>query len=316
MAAIFNALFGTYREPEQQNTAPNSTEAEIKTANATESLHTSVVVDDVCVNSIISSEAQAHVTINNKVNIDNLISQLSTTHAQIDQYSRARSNEINEQVKKSITDVLANTQHQQEQLLLTANQRHLIIENEYKLQLQKAVEALDAVKAKTLADLERDLQARQQLIMSEAKQQIDAINNQANTDKLNSLVEAEELAKQNIANLTDQIVVSNEAEAQNLLQSTTTTIITSQVQTVENPQTIVTVPVTETVITTDNQNVTNVADNQMQVAVRRPSELVLVPKFPTKNEENVTALNSTNTGVLEPTAPPAASIADSANVET
>jgi hypothetical protein len=35
---------------------------------------------------------------NNKLNIDNLLSQLSTTHAQVDQYSRARTAEINEQV--------------------------------------------------------------------------------------------------------------------------------------------------------------------------------------------------------------------------
>ncbi|CAF0845676.1 unnamed protein product [Rotaria sordida] len=311
MAAIFNALFGTYPEPEQQNIVTNQTDIAIKNANVSESLHTSVVADDIRVNSIISSEAQANLTLHNKVNIDNLITQLSTTHTQVDQYSRARTNEINEKAKKSIADILASTQRQQEQLLCDANHRHLTIENEYKLQLQKAVEALDAVKAKTLADLERDLQARQQIIMFEAKQQIDAINNQANTEKLNALVEAQEQAKQNIANLTDQIVVLDQQEAQNLLQSTTTTIITSHAQTVENTQNITTVPVTETVITTDDQKVTNVVDNQMQLAIKGPSELVPAPTIPTTNEGNTTAF-STNTGASELTTP----IAVSTNVET
>ncbi|CAF3424912.1 unnamed protein product [Rotaria sp. Silwood1] len=100
MAAIFNALFGTYPEPEQQNTATDQpTGVAVKAA---ENLHTSVIVDDVRVNSVISSEAQANLTINNKVNIVSLFSQLSTTHAQVDQYSRARTHEINEQFQNVV----------------------------------------------------------------------------------------------------------------------------------------------------------------------------------------------------------------------
>jgi hypothetical protein len=93
MAAIINALFGTYSEPEQQNTTVES-----NSATSGECLHTSAVSDDVHVRSVISSETQANATITNKLNIDNLLSQLSTTHSQVDQYSRARTAEINEQV--------------------------------------------------------------------------------------------------------------------------------------------------------------------------------------------------------------------------
>jgi len=99
MDTIINALFGTYPGPEQQNTTTtNQTTVEGNTAVTTELLHTSAVADDVHVKSVISSETQANATINNKLNIDNLLSQLSTTHAQVDQYSRARTAEINEQV--------------------------------------------------------------------------------------------------------------------------------------------------------------------------------------------------------------------------
>jgi hypothetical protein len=293
MAAIINALFGTYPEPEQQNiTTTNQTLVENHTALATERLHTSAVSDDVQVKSVISSETQANAATNNKIDINNLLSQLNTTHAQVDQYSRARAAAINEQAQKSIANVLANTQRQQEELLVDATRRHSIIENEYKLQLQKAVEALDAVKAKTLADLERDLQVQQQAILAEAKRELDLINDQANAAKLNVLVQAQEQAKENIDNLANQVVAIGQQETENLLQSTTTTIITSQAQAAE---TNVTVPVTEI---TNEQQVTSTTDNQSQVAVSSPTESVPAPTIPTAinttTQETTTTVDSVN----------------------
>jgi hypothetical protein len=285
MAALLNAIFGTYPDPDQQNTTTNQTTVESNTAITTERLHTSAVSDDVQIKSVISSETHANASLNNKLNIDNLLSQLSTTHAQVDQYSRARTAAINEQVQKSIANVLAKTQRQQEELLVDANRRHLVIDNEYKLQLQKALEALDVVKAKTLADLERDLQGKQQAIMLEAKQEIDALNDQANAAKLHALVEAQEQASKDISQLTDQVAVLGQLDTQNLLQSTTTTIITSQAQATGNTQAV---PVTET-------------DHNTQIAIRSPSELV-----PVSTEENTTAV-STVTGASDLTTTSAAS---------
>jgi hypothetical protein len=285
MAALLNAIFGTYPDPDQQNTTTNQATVESNTAITTERLHTSAVSDDVQIKSVISSETHANASLNNKLNIDNLLSQLSTTHAQVDQYSRARTAAINEQVQKSIANVLAKTQRQQEELLVDANRRHLVIDNEYKLQLQKALEALDVVKAKTLADLERDLQGKQQAIMLEAKQEIDVLNDQANAAKLHALVEAQEQASKDISQLTDQVAVLGQLDTQNLLQSTTTTIITSQAQATGNTQAV---PVTET-------------DNNTQIAIRSPSELV-----PVSTEENTTAI-STVTGASDLTTTPAAS---------
>jgi hypothetical protein len=134
--------------------------------------------------------------------------------------------------------VLANTQRQQEDLLADANRRHLIIDHEYKLQLQKAIEALDAVKATTLSELERDLQGKQQIIMDEAKKQIDLLNEQANAAKLHALVEAQEQAKQDISHLADQVAAIGQQETQNVLQSTTTTVITSEAQAVGHAEAV------------------------------------------------------------------------------
>ena len=95
MAAIINALFGTYPELEQQN-AP--TDLNQTVAQQNECLQTSAVADDVHVKSVISSDTQAQATLNTKLNIDALLAQLNTTHAQVDEYSRNRTAEINEQV--------------------------------------------------------------------------------------------------------------------------------------------------------------------------------------------------------------------------
>jgi len=118
---------------------------------------------------------------------------------------------------------------------------------------------LDAAKATLLADLERDLQLKQQLIMNEAKTEIDLLNDQANAAKLNVLVQAQEQAKQNIESLANQVVAIGQQEMENVLQATTTTVITSQTQAVE---TVCASPITETTVTTT-------ADNQLQVALKR-----------------------------------------------
>ncbi|CAF1007611.1 unnamed protein product [Adineta ricciae] len=229
MSAIINALFGSFSSAEEQSPMTNTSGA------VTENIQTSVVADNVQVNSVISSDTQANASINTNTNMENLLSQINTTHAQVDEYSRTRVAEINEQVRNSIADVLKNTQRHQEELLTFANQRHLIIDNEYKVQLKRAVQALDAVKAKTLADLERDLQVRQQKILNEAKKQIDLLNNQANADKLNVLIETQLQNKENIQNLTDQVLELNQQQTQHLLESTTTTIITSHAQATTPP---------------------------------------------------------------------------------
>lgn len=96
MAAIINALFGTYPD-----CVPLNETAVEGNAGSTERVHTSAVADDVHVKSVISTETQANATINSKLNIDQLLNELGSTHAQVDQYSRNRTAEINEQVNLS-----------------------------------------------------------------------------------------------------------------------------------------------------------------------------------------------------------------------
>lgn len=92
------------------------------------------------------------------------------------------------------------TQIQQQTLLADANARtagkklchletsiqvrSLDIENEFKLKLQEYVAQLDAEKAALLAQLEKELNIRQETILENARRRIDDLNEEANRLKM------------------------------------------------------------------------------------------------------------------------------------
>jgi len=80
-----------------------------------------------------------------------------------------------------------------------------MIEEEYKLRLQKYVEELDTVKAQNLSTLERDLNLRQEMILEEARRRIDALNEEANRLKLGVLREAQAQTNARVEAITDQV---------------------------------------------------------------------------------------------------------------
>ncbi|CAF3292363.1 unnamed protein product [Rotaria socialis] len=130
--------------------------------------------------------------------------------------------------------------------------------------------------------------------MSEAKQLLDTLIAKANTDTLRALVEIRNQAEQDIVKLTEQSVVLNSQELKQLLESTATTIITCQSLTAENPVVMTTVPITETAITSRaDESVTDIANNEMQITIRSPTELVLSSMFPIRNAVDTTVLDMT-----------------------
>ena len=120
-----------------------------------------------------------------------MISYSGTTHQQIDEYSRRRTEQISEEVFTNINRVVADTQAQQTALLVDANARTAAIEEEYKLRLQTFLEELDAAKVQNLSVLEKDLNLRQEMILDEAKKSIDNLNAEANRLKEGILREAQ-----------------------------------------------------------------------------------------------------------------------------
>jgi len=61
---------------------------------------------------------------------------------------------------------------------------YLEIENDFKRKIQEHVAKLDAEKATVLAQLEKELNVRQELILESARKRIDDLNEEANRLKL------------------------------------------------------------------------------------------------------------------------------------
>lgn len=130
---------------------------------------------------------------------------IGTTHQQIDEYSRRRTEQISEEVTSAIAKIVADTQSQQGSLLADANVRSASIEEEYKIKLQHFVEELDTAKAQNLAVLEKDLNLRQEMILEQARKRIDDLNEEANRLKMGVLREAQAQSNARVDAITQEV---------------------------------------------------------------------------------------------------------------
>lgn len=235
MSGIINALFGHHKDKDDKKHHDKQTEKTVEgtttqTAGSSSdsTMSHTAVSEDVRVHSVVSSESNTHVTIQNSKKIADLMNKLGTTHNQIDEYSKKRNAEISDAVASAIDKVVQDTAGQQQQLLADANERSAAIENEYKQRLQERVAQLDAEKAILLAELEKTLNERQELILLKARQDIDAVQDAANQQKLAVYKEAQAKANLQIDQITEKVAVLAAEDAQRRLQSTTQTVITTK----------------------------------------------------------------------------------------
>ncbi|CAF0799650.1 unnamed protein product [Adineta steineri] len=204
--------------------------ATIQTATATTGSATAhtAVAENVSVRSVVSTESQSQVSMENTQKMAALLGRLGTTHQQVDEYARRRTEQISEEVAAAISRIVADTSIQQQTLLADANVRSAAIEEEYKHKLQQYVEELDVVKAQNLSTLEKDLNLRQEMILEDARKRIDALNEEANRLKLGVLREAQAQANAQVEVITDQVAALSAEDASRLLTSTATTVITTE----------------------------------------------------------------------------------------
>ncbi|CAF3222928.1 unnamed protein product [Rotaria socialis] len=202
-------------------------EHEANTSIGSAVAHTAIA-ENVAVKSTVSTETQSKVNMENTQKMAALMSKLGTTHQQIDEYSRRRTEQISEEVTTAIIKVVTDTQAQQGKLLVDANARSVAIEEEYKFKLQNFVEELDIVKAQNLGVLEKDLNLRQDMILEQARKRIDCLNEEANRLKMGVLREAQTQANANVDAITQEVAALGAADANRLLTSTSTTVIRTE----------------------------------------------------------------------------------------
>ncbi|CAF1284501.1 unnamed protein product [Adineta ricciae] len=221
MSSVIHALTGHGVHPE-------------KNSNSS-AVHT-VTYEDVKVKSVVSSHTETKSAPSDaKSKMNELMSKLGSTHAQIDEYSRRRTQEISEAVKGSIDKIVHLTQVQQQQLLDDAAKETNKIEDEFKNRLMVAINELDQDKATQLVDLEKDLNLHQEQILESARKRIDAVHEEANRLKMNILKEAQAKTNSKIEEITEKVAQLGAEDAGRRLSTKTTTIITTQAQAESHP---------------------------------------------------------------------------------
>jgi hypothetical protein len=228
MSGIINAIFGHHKDKDdKKNEKVETTISTAGSSSGSSTAHTATS-EDVRVKSVVSTETNTNVSMQNSKKITDLMNKLATTHTQVDQYSKKRTAEISEAVSSAIDKVVADTAAQQQNLLADANERSAAIELEYNQRLQERVAQLDTEKAVLLAELERSLNDRQEAILLKARQDIDFVQNAANQEKLAVFKEAQARSHEQVDQITEKVAVLAAEDAQRRLQSTTQTVITTK----------------------------------------------------------------------------------------
>lgn len=108
------------------------------------------------------------------------MNRLSTTHAQLDNYTQRRTQQISIETQNIINKILEETKEKQRELLLEAQSKSQLFQEEYQNDLQVKINQLNEEKAQQLADLEKTLNTQQENILTNARQQIDSLQKEAN----------------------------------------------------------------------------------------------------------------------------------------
>jgi len=143
--------------------------------------HTTINKENVQVSSSIIHGATNKVALNiGSEQLDQLMDRLATTHAQLDQYTQRRTQQISIQTQNIINKILEETKEKQRELLLEAHYQSQLFQEQYQNDLQTKVNQLNEEKAQQLADLEKNLNYQQETILTNARQQIDYLQTEAN----------------------------------------------------------------------------------------------------------------------------------------
>jgi hypothetical protein len=186
---------------------------------------------EVSVQSSVVMDTTQETNLQAPAQIQQLLARLSSTTTQVDEYARRQSEAISKEANERIQRIIAETQAEQDLLLRDASARSLEIEGEYAAKLKAFLQGLDASKAGNLAALEKDLNFRQEQLLSSARDEMDQIHQAATAAKIAAMNQASASVQSDVDQLTEQVKHLGEAEVERRMNSTTTTVITTETHT-------------------------------------------------------------------------------------
>ncbi|CAF0960416.1 unnamed protein product [Adineta ricciae] len=201
----------------------------VENVTSTDIQHSTVHKDNVQVSSAISHDSINKVSLNvGSEKLSELMDRLSTTHAQLDDYTQKRTKLISIETQNIINKILEETKEKQRLLLLEAQTKSEQFQYEYQNSLQMKINQLNEEKAQQLALLEKSLNEQQESILINARENIDQLQKEANQKKMNILQKAQEITNARLEQITEQVVHIGQEDSANRLASQTTTVITTQ----------------------------------------------------------------------------------------
>lgn len=212
----------------RESLSHSSTSAVGATARGGNALVESGHSGEVSVQSSVVMDTTQETNTQSPAQIAQLLSRLSSTTSQVDEYSRRQSEAISREANERIQRIIAQTQSAQDLLLKDASARSLEIESEYATKLKAFLQDLDASKAGNLAALEKDLLFQQERLIGGARDEIDQIHQAATAAKIAAMNQANAAVQSDVDQLTAQVKVLGEMEVERRMNSTTTTVITTQ----------------------------------------------------------------------------------------
>lgn len=182
--------------------------------------------DGVNVRSTVTSDSSSSISLANQQRLTDLVTQLGSTHSQIDEYARQQEAKIDAEIQREIDQVVAGIRGRQDELVRRATERTAQIDHDYRTRLQQMVEQVDAEKAKNIADIENELNRTQAEILGKAKTDIDALNKKAANLKIGVLQDAQARAASSATALAAE--ASHLGQASTIHQSSGTTVIKTE----------------------------------------------------------------------------------------
>ena len=137
--------------------------------------------------------------------IDALIHKLSEIHNLVDQAIKERSRQISDETERVLSQIITDTQIEQQRLLSFAEQRQVIEDKLYREELQSFVKQLDERKARALAELQEELKKCREEIFEDSQTKVRRVNEQAQRVKQAILFEEQDKAEVQIQSILTQI---------------------------------------------------------------------------------------------------------------
>ncbi|UJR23907.1 hypothetical protein I4U23_026879 [Adineta vaga] len=176
-----------------------------ETLNKTSSKKSAITFDSARVESTIDSETHSSINLSSSDKITELISNLNQIHNQLDDITKRRTSRISTETENVLFHILNETQEKQQRLLTYAKERQSEQNEIYQNLLQNYITQLDEMKAKELADLQKQLENYREEILEESHLKIMTVNDQANVIKTKILHEEQQQASTRMGSLVSQI---------------------------------------------------------------------------------------------------------------